>query len=109
MAIIDKYLVKLPKALCLLIYSYFSSMTRLLISSLYNPMDDDIDMKIQNILTFQVFSFFTSLFYNTFLDVLNYSIRSLDTDKILIVYIKHKKASPRRCLIVIVYWRIVWY
>ena len=70
-------------------------MTRLLISSLYNPIDNDIDIKSKNILTFQVFPFFTSLFYNTFLDVLNYSIRALDTDKILIVYIKHKKGISK--------------
>ena len=58
-------------------------MTSLLISSLYNPMDNEIDIKIQ------VFSFFTSLFYNTLLDVLNYNICQLYTYKILM----HKKGT----------------
>ena len=76
-----------------LIYLYFSSMTRLLISSLYSPIDNDIDMKVPKYPNISSFFIFTRLFYNTLLDVFNYNIRALDTDKMLISYIKHKKGT----------------
>lgn len=62
MEIIDKYFVRLPKILCFFIYSYFSSNEHLRISILYNPIDNDIDIKTKkypNIPSLLIFSPFS--------------------------------------------------
>ena len=62
-------------------------MTRLLSSSLYNPIANDIDIKIQiypNITKFLILH--STRLYNTTLDGLNYNIQYTFTDNRLVTY-----------------------
>ena len=73
-------LCQATKILCFFIYSYFSSNEHLRISILYNPIDNDIDIKQKNILIFQVYSFsprFPSLYSSLNLIFLKLCIKAI--------------------------------